>query len=317
MSTEATDRAAISKAAEEFRPPARQGERRLARRKRAAAYGMLSPGAFYLILFFIVPMILIAITSLQRGGVFSGGFTMNWSNPAFENYPDGISRFGEQYLRSILWAGISTVICIGLAYPMAYWIAFYAGRWKATLFLLILVPFFVSFIIRTIMWNFLLSDNGALFQFLESINVLPEGFRVLKTPVATIAGLSYNFIPFTALPLYVALERIDKRLIEAAKDLYATKAQAFRKVVLPLSYPGVFAAVILTFVPMTGDYVNNEILGPSDKKMIGQIIQQEFLTTKNYPLAAALSVMLMVGMLVIALLYARALGTEDSTLAAA
>jgi spermidine/putrescine transport system permease protein len=317
LATDQADQAAIAEATQAFRPPARQGERRLARRKRAAAYGMLTPGALYLLLFFIVPMLLIVVTSLQRGGVFSGGFTMDWGNPAFGNYPEGLSRFGEQYLRSLLWAAVATAICICLAYPMAYWIAFYAGRWKATLFLLILVPFFVSFIIRTVMWNFILSDNGLLFSWLASIGLLPDDFRVLKTPVATIAGLSYNFIPFTALPLYVALERIDKRLIEAAKDLYATKAEAFRKVVLPLSYPGVFAAVILTFVPMTGDYVNNEILGPTDKKMIGQIIQQEFLTSKNYPLAAALSVMLMIGMLVIALLYARALGTEDSTLAAA
>jgi len=262
-------------------------------------------------------LLLIVITSLQRGGVFSGGFSMDWGNPAFENYPNGLDRFGEQYIRSLMYAGIATAICIGLAYPMAYWIAFYAGRWKSTLFLLILVPFFVSFIIRTVMWKFILADNGLLFSALEDIGLLPDGFRVLQTSTAVIAGLSYNFIPFTALPLYVALERIDRRLIEAAKDLYATKAQAFRKVVLPLSYPGVFAAVILTFVPMTGDYVNSEILGSTDTVMIGQIIQQEFLNSKNYPLAAALSVMLMIGMLVIALLYARALGTEDSTLAAA
>jgi spermidine/putrescine transport system permease protein len=317
LATDQADQAAIAEATQAFRPPARQGERRLARRKRVAAYGMLSPGALYLLLFFIVPMILIVITSLQRGGVFSGGFTMDWGNPAFENYPEGLSRFGEQYLRSLLFAGIATTICIGLAYPMAYWIAFYAGKWKATLFLLILVPFFVSFIIRTVMWKFILADDGLLFSALQNIGLLPDDFRILATPTAVIAGLSYNFIPFTALPLYVALERIDKRLIEAAKDLYATKAQAFRKVVLPLSYPGVFAAIILTFVPMTGDYVNSEILGNPDTKMIGQIIQQEFLTSKNYPLAAALSVMLMIGMLVIALLYARALGTEDSTLAAA
>jgi spermidine/putrescine transport system permease protein len=317
VATDQADPAALAEAAEGLRPPARQGERRLARRKRTAAYGMLTPGAVYLILLFIIPMILIVVTSLQRGGVFSGGFTMDWGNPAFSNYPDAISRFSEQYLRSLLFASIATAICILLAYPMAYWIAFYAGRWKATLFLLILVPFFVSFIIRTVMWKFILADNGVLFSTLESIGILPDGFRVLQTPTAVIAGLSYNFIPFTALPLYVALERIDKRLIEAAKDLYASKAQAFRKVVLPLSYPGVFAAIILTFVPMTGDYVNSEILGNPDTKMIGQIIQQEFLVTKNYPLAAALSVVLMVGMLVVALIYARALGTEDSTLAAA
>jgi len=199
---------------------------------------------------------------------------------------------------------------------MAYWIAFYGGKWKATLFMMILVPFFVSFVIRTLQWNFILGTNGLLFGPLKAAGLLPEDFRVLRTPVAVIAGITYNFMPFAALPLYVSLERVDRRLVEAAKDLYATKAMAFRKVVLPLTVPGIFAAVILTFVPATGDYVNSSVLGGTGTTMIGQIIQEYFLVRHSYSIAAALSVILMVGMLIIALIYAKALGTEDSSLAA-
>ena len=297
-------------------PPARKGERALARRRRLGAYLMLLPGGFYLLVGFVIPLIIIVILSLSSGGgLFSTGgkttFSWNWSN-----YSEAVSENWQIYLRSIAYAAISTAICICLAYPMAYWIAFYGGKWKATLFLMILVPFFVSFVIRTIQWNFILGTSGLLFGPLKSLGLIPEDFHVLRTPVAVIAGITYNYMPFAALPLYVALERIDRRLVEAAKDLYATKAMSFRKVVLPLSVPGIFAAVILTFVPATGDYVNSTILGGPGTTMIGQIIQDFFLARHQYTIAAAMSVTLMVGMLVLALAYARVLGTEDSTLAA-
>jgi len=297
-------------------PPARKGERALARRRRLAAYLMLAPGGLYLIIGFVVPLVIIVILSLSSGGgLFSSGgkttFSWEWSN-----YSQALSENWQIYLRSIAYAGIATTICIGLAYPMAYWIAFYGGKWKATLFMMILVPFFVSFVIRTVQWNFILGTNGLLFGPLKNLGLLPQDFHVLRTPVAVIAGITYNYMPFAALPLYVALERIDRRLVEAAKDLYATKSMSFRKVVLPLSVPGIFAAVILTFVPATGDYVNSTILGGPGTTMIGQIIQDFFLVRHQYTIAAALSVILMLGMLVLALAYARALGTEDSTLAA-
>jgi spermidine/putrescine transport system permease protein len=300
-------------------PPARKGEQALARRRRLAAYALLAPGGIYLLIGFIVPLVIIVITSLSSGGgLFSTGgrTTFTWQ---FSNYSDALSQNWGIYVRSILFAGIATVLCIGLAYPMAYWIAFYGGRWKATLFLLILVPFFVSFVIRTVQWNFILGTNGLLFGPLKNLGLLSEDFRVLGTKVAVIAGITYNYMPFAALPLYVALERIDRRLVEAAKDLYASKPMAFRKVVLPLSFPGIFAAVILTFVPATGDYVNSVILGGGGPgtTMIGVLIQDYFLVRHEYPTAAALSVILMLGMLVLAIAYARVLGTEDSTLAAA
>jgi len=296
-------------------PPARQGERALARRRRAAAYLMLAPGGVYLLLGFVVPLIIIVYTSLTSGGLFSSGgqltFTWEWSN-----YQTAVQDYSQFYLRSILYAGIATTLCICLAYPMAYWIAFYGGKWKATLFMMILVPFFVSFVIRTVQWNFILGTNGLLLGPLKSAGLIPEDFRVLRTPLAVVAGITYNYMPFAALPLYVSLERVDRRLVEAAKDLYATKAMAFRKVVLPLTVPGIFAAIILTFVPATGDYVNSSVLGGTGTTMIGQIIQEYFLVRHSYSIAAALSVILMVGMLIIALIYAKALGTEDSTLAA-
>jgi spermidine/putrescine transport system permease protein len=300
-------------------PPARKGERALARRRQAAAYALLTPGALYLVIGFVVPLVIIVITSLSSGGgLFSSGgqTTFSWE---FSNYSSALSQNWPIYVRSVVFAAIATVLCIGLAYPMAYWIAFYGGKWKATLFMLILVPFFVSFVIRTVQWNFILGTNGLLFGPLKSAGLISETFYVLKTRVAVIAGITYNYMPFAALPLFVALDRIDRRLVEAAKDLYASKAMAFRKVVLPLSFPGIFAAVILTFVPATGDYINSIILGGSGPgtTMIGVLIQQFYLVQHRYTTASAMSVILMIGMLVLAVVYARVLGTEDDTIAAA
>ena len=288
-------------------------DRTLGRRRRLVPFALLGPGGAYLLIGFIAPLALVVVTSLQSGGLLSGGFRFTWE---FSNYPDVLSQYLSNYVRSLSYAGIVTVIAVLLAYPMAYWIAFYGGRWKATLFLMILVPFFVSFVIRTVQWKFILGDQGLLFGPLKNLGLLPDNFTVLASPVAVIAGITYNFLPFTALPLYVSLERIDRRLVEAAKDLYATRFEAFRKVVLPLSFPGLFAAVILTFVPASGDYINAEVLGDSGTFMIGNVIQSKFLRENAYPDAAALSVVLMLGMLLLALVYARVLGTEDDALAA-
>jgi spermidine/putrescine transport system permease protein len=253
-------------------------------------------------------------TSLQSGGVLSGGFTFTWD---WANYTNVLTAYQPQFIRSIEYSLIVTFAALLLAYPMTYWIAFYGGRWKSSLLLLILLPFFVSFVIRTIQWKFILGDNGPVLGLLKGLGLLPDDFRVLATPLAVVAGITYNYLPFTALPLYVALERIDKSLVEAAKDLYASRFQAFRKVVWPLSLPGVFAAFLLTFVPATGDYVNAALLGGPGTRMIGNIIQDKFLTENNYPEAAALSVILMIAMVILASVYARILGTEEATRAAA
>jgi spermidine/putrescine transport system permease protein len=196
---------------------------------------------------------------------------------------------------------------------MTYWIAFYAGKWKSSLLLLILVPFFVSFVIRTVQWKFILGDAGPILGPLKDIGLLPQGFRVLATPFAVVAGITYNFLPFMALPLYVALEQIDPRLIEAAQDLYASKLQAFLRVTLPLSLPGVFAGTLLTFIPAAGDFINAQLLGTPRQHMIGNVIQSKFLELIDYPAAASLSFVLMATILIGVILYARVLGSERLT----
>jgi spermidine/putrescine transport system permease protein len=300
--------------AEDPTTPSRLPERRtLGSRQRLTPYALLAPAGGYIFVFFLLPLGLMLYTSLQSGGLLSGGFGFSWE---FGNYTDVLGQYQRQFVRSIQYSLIVTVVALLLAYPMTYWIAFYGGRFKSSFLLLILMPFFVSFVIRTIQWKFILGDTGPVLGALKSIGFLPDEFRVLATPFAVVAGITYNFLPFTALPLYVALERIDKRLVEAAKDLYASRWQAFRKVVWPLSLPGVFAAFLLTFVPATGDYVNADLLGGPGTTMIGNIIQQKFLLELDYPEASALSVILMLVMLVLASLYARVLGTQDVARAA-
>jgi spermidine/putrescine transport system permease protein len=276
-------------------------------RRRLVPYYLLSPAGLFLLLFFLIPLAMMVYTSLQSGGLLSGGFRFTWE---FGNYAEVFGQYRPQFVRSLTYSVIVTIVALLLAYPMTYWIAFYAKR-KSTWLLLILLPFFVSFVIRTIQWKFILGDNGPIIGPLKSLGLLPDDFRVLATPFAVVAGITYNYLPFTALPLYVALERIDKSLLEAAKDLYANRWESFYKVVWPLSLPGVFAAFLLTFVPATGDYVNATLLGGPGTTMIGNIIQEKFLLELDYPEAAALSVILMVVMLVLASLYARVLGTED------
>ena len=287
---------------------AAEGAGSLGRRRRLVPYALLSPSGIVLLLLLVLPLTLLVYTSLESGGAFSGGFRFTWN---FANYTEGIARYEPQFVRSVLYSSIVTLAALLLAYPMTYWIAFYGGRWKSSILLLILMPFFVSFVIRTIQWKFLLGDNGLLFGPLKDLGLLPGDFRVLATPFSVVAGMVYNYLPFTALPIYVALERIDWRLVEAARDLYASRWEAFRHVVFPLSIPGLFAAVLLTFVPATGDYVNAAVLGGPGTTMIGNIIQTKFLEELNYPQAAALSVVLMLAMLVLASIYARVLGTED------
>jgi spermidine/putrescine transport system permease protein len=272
-----------------------------------APYWLALPGGMWLAIFFVVPMFFMLSLSLQTGDSLNGyQQTFHWST-----YSNVLSDYHVQFVRSILYASIVTVAALLIAYPMAYWIAFYGGRHKSTFLFLILLPFFVSFVIRTLSWQFILADNGIVFGPLKAANLLPENFHVLATSFAVICGLTYNFLPFMVLPLYVALERIDARLVEAAKDLYASKFQAFRRVVLPLSLPGVFAGVLITFVPVASDYVNAAILGGTHTTMIGNIVQTLYLTNNDYPAASALSFTLMGALLVGIFAYARALGTEN------
>ena len=277
-------------------------------RKKAVPYWLMAPAAIYLGVFFLIPIGYMAYTSLWSG--FLGSYSFTWN---FHNYTFAVTTYDYIFIRSLVYAGIVTVLALVFAYPVAYWIAFYGGKHKNVFLFLLLLPFFVSYIIRTVQWEFLLSDNGIILGTLKDWGVLSGNYHILSTATAVIAGITYNYLPFTALPLYVALERIDKGLVEAGKDLYADKITTFRKVVWPLSLPGVFAAFLLTFVPSVGDYVNATILGGPGTTMIGNVIQQRFLENFDYPSAAAMAFILMGVLLIGASIYARVLGTEDVT----
>jgi spermidine/putrescine transport system permease protein len=285
--------------------PPRRPRRRLG--KRLAPYLLLLPGGGWLLVFFLIPMTFMASASLMTGNVYDG-FSMTWH---FANFTDALSQYHTQFLRSLEYGTLATIGALVVAYPLAYWIAFRGGRYKTTLLFMLLLPFFVSFVIRTLAWKFILADDGIVFGALKDIHLLPQSFRVLATPVAVIWGIAYNFLPFMALPLFVSLDRIDRRVVEAAGDLYANRVQVFTRVILPLSVPGIFAGVLLTFIPAVGDYVNASVLGGTQTTMIGNIIQLQYLQNFQYPQAAALSFILMFGLLIGMLLYARVLGARS------
>ncbi|MFF5259282.1 ABC transporter permease [Actinomadura viridis] len=270
-------------------------------------YAMILPGGLWLLAFFVLPVSLMVSLSLQTGNLIDGfRQTLHW-----QNYTDGLQTYGDTFARSLWYGLLATILCVALAYPAAYWIAFHGGRRKTTYLLLLLLPYFVSYILRTVAWKLVLTDNGPVLGPLRGAGLLPDGFRVLDTGLAVVCGLAYNFLPFMALPIYVALERIDARTLEAARDLYASRLQTFLRVVLPLSLPGVFAGVIMTFVPVASDYVNAEVLGGPGDTMIGNVIQSEYFDNGAYPTASALSFTLMAILLLGIFAYARALGTAD------
>ena len=272
-----------------------------------APYLLVLPGGLWLLIFFAVPMVAMLSLSLQEGDIVNGyRFTGHW-----QTYTEAISNYDTQIIRSLIYGAVATIILIVLAFPVAYWIAFYGAKRKATYLFLVLLPFFVSFVLRTISWRQILTDEGPLLHPLREAGLISQSFHILGTPTAVILGLVYNFLPFMVLPIYVALERIDPRVVEAARDLYAAPATTFRKVIFPLALPGVFAGVLMTFVPASSDYVNSEVLGSSETTMIGQVIQAQFLENSDYPTASALSFVLMLVLLIGVFTYARILGTED------
>jgi spermidine/putrescine transport system permease protein len=277
-------------------------------RKRGAAPYLLSlPGGVWLALFFVIPMGAMLSMSLQEGSLAQGfRFTGHW-----QTYFDALGKYDTQLIRSLLYGLIVTAATLAISYPMAYWIAFRGGRRKTLFLLLILLPFFTPFLIRTLSWKLILADTGIFLGTLKDAGWLSEDFRVLSTPIAVLGGIIYNFLPFMALPLYVALERLDPALLDAASDLYSSRRDAFLHVTLPLSLPGVFAGSLLTFIPAVGDFINAELLGGVNTTMIGNVIVREYLFTNDYPEGAALSFLLMAGILIGVFVYARALGTEE------
>jgi spermidine/putrescine transport system permease protein len=272
-------------------------------------YLLLAPGLAWLAVFFLVPLGFLAYQSLETG-TFDVGYAFDW---AWGNYADGIDRYRDQLIRSLVYAGFATALALGIGYPLAYWIAFRGGRWKSLLLILIIAPFFVTYLIRTLAWQTILADQGLIVGVFRDVGILGDSGRLLATSTAVVAGITYNFLPFMVLPLYVSLEQIDERLIEAAEDLYASRIQAFLRVTLPLSLPGVVAGTLLTFIPAAGDFINAELLGTPKQAMIGNVIQSKFLELADYPAAAALSFTLMAVILVVIAIYARAIGTEKLT----
>lgn len=270
------------------------------------------PGLLWLVVFFAIPLANQLNVSLMTGDA-EAGYTLTWS---FSTYWDAISEYHVQFLRSIGYAAAATAIDLVLAFPLAYFLAFKAKRTKALLLLLVVLPFFVSYVLRTVAWQLILADNGWVVERLRDVGLVSEGGRVLATGPAVVAGIAYNFLPFMILPLYVALERIDRRFVEAATDLYASRLTAFRKVTLPLAIPGIFAGSLLVFIPATGDFINAALLGTSNQYMIGNVVQSKFLNVLDYPTAAALSFILMTVILLGIIVYSRLLGTRTLTEAA-
>jgi spermidine/putrescine transport system permease protein len=273
-------------------------------RRRAAPYFLLGPGTIWLILFFVVPLYFLGKLSLESG--FVGAFEFDWH---WANYSEALSSYDTQFIRSFEYAGAATLLSLIIAYPLAYVIAFKAGRWKNALLFAVVAPFFTTYLIRTIAWETILSDDSPVTKFLHTIGLAPSG-HILATSWAVIAGLTYNFLPFMILPLYASLDRIDTRLIEAAKDLYSSATQSFLRVTLPLSAPGIVAGTLLTFIPAAGDYVNAQFLGGAGNRMIGNVIQSLYLSQADYPSAAALSFVLMALIMIIVVIYIRFAGSE-------
>ena len=273
-------------------------------------YLLLLPGFAFLFTFFILPIINLAQTSTQTP--VAGGDTGEYEQTlAFGNYIQAFVENKEQFGRSFMYASLATIFALAIAYPLAYAIAFKAGKFKNILLVLVVAPFFTSFLLRTVAWKQILGEEGFVVPGLRSLNIIGEQTTLTSTSIAVVAGMTYNFLPFMTLPLYASLERIDPRTIEAAGDLYANGITAFRRVTVPLSMPGVVAGTLLTFIPAAGDYVNAAILGSPNTKMIGNVIESRYFKIVDYPTAAALSFTLMVAILILVTLYIRKAGTEE------
>ena len=273
-------------------------------------YLLLLPGFAFLFTFFILPIVNLAQTSTQTP--VAGGDTGEYEQTlAFGNYIQAFVENKEQFGRSFMYASLATIFALAIAYPLAYAIAFKAGKFKNILLVLVVAPFFTSFLLRTVAWKQILGEEGFVVPGLRNLNIIGEQTTLTSTSIAVVAGMTYNFLPFMTLPLYASLERIDPRTIEAAGDLYANGITAFRRVTVPLSMPGVVAGTLLTFIPAAGDYVNAAILGSPNTKMIGNVIESRYFKIVDYPTAAALSFTLMVAILILVTLYIRKAGTEE------
>ena len=280
------------------------------RGRRMTPYWLLIPGMAWLTIFFLVPLFSLAQTSLMvpnMPGNPDAGFVTGFNT---DNYATALDTYLPQYLRSFQYAGMATIFALIIAYPLAYFIAFRSGKFKSLLLVLVVAPFFASFLIRTYAWRTILADDAFITQLINHLGLLPDG-RIMATPIAVVAGITYNFLPFMTLPLYASLDKIDPRLIEAAGDLYAKPFTGFRRVTLPLSMPGVVAGTLLTFIPAAGDYINAQLLGGPQDKMIGNVIDTQFIRIRDYPTAASMSFVLLLTILIVVTVYVRRAGTEE------
>jgi spermidine/putrescine transport system permease protein len=269
-------------------------------------WALLGPGLAWLTVFFAAPMAYMAYVSLQEGSIEEGyRFTGH-----FQTYGDALGNYSEQFVRSFVYGGAATVIALLVAYPLAYAIAFHGGKWRSALLLAVIAPFFTTYLVRTLSWQTIFDDASPAVDALKFVGAIPDDGRVLATSGSVIAGITYNFLPFMILPLYASLERIDRRMLEAAYDLYATRREVLRRVVIPLSAPGIVAGTLLTFIPAVGDFINAELLGTPRQAMIGNVIQSRYLEVTDYPTAAALSFLLMAIILALVGLWAKLAGTE-------
>ena len=271
-------------------------------------YLLLAPGLLWLSIFFIFPILQLGATSTKTPAGEIGLFEQTYR---FQNYIDAFLASKEQFYRSFLYATLATILALAIAYPLAYAIAFKSGRYKNILLVMVIAPFFTSFLLRTIAWKQILGEEGPVVSVLRAVSIIGDTTTITATPFAVVTGLTYNFLPFMTLPLYASLERIDPRTMEAAGDLYANGLTTFRKVTLPLSMPGVVAGTLLTFIPAAGDYINAAILGDPKSKMLGNVIDAYYFRIVDYPSAAALSFTLMVAILILVTFYIRRTGTEE------
>ena len=283
--------------------------RRLRDRRGLLPYALLAPGLLWLIIFFLIPLGYMLDVALQVGDLETG-FERTFNLWVF---PDSISQYSDQLLRSFLYAGIATVIALVVGFPLAYFIAFRGGRWRNALLLLVILPFFITYLVRTLSWQTILADDGLIVDSLKTVGILGDDGRLLATTSAVVAGITYNFLPFMVLPIYASLEQIDRGVLEAGSDLYGRRRDVVARVVVPMSMPGLVAGVLLTFIPAAGDFINAELLGTPREFMIGNVIQSRFLEVSDYPTAAALSFILMAITLVMVAAYARMVGTEALT----
>ncbi len=277
-------------------------------KKISTPYLLLIPGMAFLFTFFLLPIFNLAQTSTQTSTGETGEYQQSLR---FSNYLDAFLENREQFGRSFLYATIATVLALAIAYPLAYAIAFKGGKYKNLMLVLVIAPFFTSFLLRTVAWKQILGEEGFVVPTLRSLHIISESTTLTSSAFAVVMGMTYNFLPFMTLPLYASIDRIDPRTLEASGDLYANGFTTFRKVTLPLSMPGVVAGTLLTFIPAAGDYVNAAILGSPQTKMIGNVIESRYFKIVDYPTAAALSFTLMAAILILVTVYVRKAGTEE------